>query len=106
MIYFRDFASQFLNIYNYPFSVRENPTNTETVVQLVTEVDGVRVNVDEKIAQCDFSFSIRKDHLINQTTIVGHIGKDAIMTFIDPGMNYFFVDFSSQSYVLSTLSDN
>ena len=70
--------------------MRNNPTNTETVVQLITEINGVRVNVDEKIAQCDFSFSIRKDQLINQTTVVGHIGEDAIMTFIDPGMNFVY----------------
>ena len=50
------------------------------------EVDGVRVSVDEEVVRCDFSFSIKKDHLVNETTVVGQIGKDAIMTFIDPGI--------------------
>ena len=50
------------------------------------EVDGVRVSVDEEVVRCDFSFSIKKDHLVNETTVVGQIGNDAIMTFIDPGI--------------------
>ena len=41
--------------------------------------------VSEKALECDFSFSVSRDHVVNETTIVGHVGKDAEMTFVSPG---------------------
>ena len=48
-------------------------------------LDETSTGVDEKTVQCDFSFSVSRDHFLNQTTIIGHVGKDAFMSFIDPG---------------------
>ena len=41
--------------------------------------------MSEKALQCDFSFSVSRDHVVNETTIVGHVGKNAQMTFVSPG---------------------
>ena len=77
------------------FSVEENPTNTKTKVQLIENLDGVPINLDERTAQCDLSFSIKMDHVLNQTTILGsqtihgqlsEVGKDAYMKLVNSSM--------------------
>ena len=65
-------------------SVQETATNIATTVQLVQEINGVSTVFHEKSAQCEFSFSVSRDHSTNQTTVVGHVGKNAAMFFTDP----------------------
>ena len=43
------------------------------------------VVVTEKTVECEFSFAIFRDHVYNETSVVGHLGKDSFMSFINPG---------------------
>ena len=52
---------------------------------LAEDMNGTATGVEEKLLQCDFSFSVSHDHLFNETTLIGHVGKDASMSFADPG---------------------
>ena len=72
-------------ILNFPFCTFPTPK--------AEVINGTSTDVAEKTLQCDFSFSVSRDHFVNETTIVGHVGKNATMTFINPGK---FVDISAQ----------
>ena len=54
------------------------------------EVNGVLSTVTNKAVVCDFFFSISHDRAVNETLIVGHIGKQAKISFINPGNPLFF----------------
>ena len=77
------------------FSVDESETKTITTVQLVDSYyDEI---VDEVVVECDLVFSASHDQVINQTTIVGHVGKNAVMTFYD------FYDFYDSGTIILTV---
>ena len=65
------------------FSVDESETKTITTVQLVDSSEDI---VDEVVVECDLTFSASHDQVMKQTTIVGHVGKNAVMTFLDSGI--------------------
>ena len=55
------------------------------------DMNGTATGVEEKVLECDFSFSISRDHFVNESSLVGHVGKDASMNFVNPG-KYFESD--------------
>ena len=55
-------------------------------------INGTSTAVSDKAVQCDFSFSVSRDHILNQTTVIGHVGQDSIMTFTSPGMFEIITD--------------
>ena len=52
---------------------------------LAQDLNGTATGVEEKLLQCEYSFSVSHDHLFNETTLIGHVGKDASMSFANPG---------------------
>ena len=57
---------------------------------LAEDMNGTATGVEEKLLQCDFSFSVSRDHLLNETTLIGHVGKDASMSFANPGKFFYY----------------
>ena len=86
-------------------SVAENASNVSTTISLLKEgclvlflvlksnfsdtpgedINGTSTGVVEKVLECDFSFSVSREHSTSQTTLVGHVGKNASMSFLNPG---------------------
>ena len=62
-----------------------SPSTRTLPTPLSEDRDGTSTAIAEKALQCDFSFSVSRDHVVNETTIVGHVGKDAQMNFVSPG---------------------
>ena len=60
-----------------------------TTIRLIQVVNGTESAVGEQAVECDLSFSVSRDHGLNGTTIVGHVGRNAFMTFETPGMSLF-----------------
>ena len=56
---------------------------------LAEDLNGTATGVEEKLLECDFSFSVSRDHLFNETTLIGHVGKDASMSFANPGKFFY-----------------
>ena len=71
------------------FSVEENASNILTTVQLVNVINGTSVVAVEKLVMCELSFSVSMEHSRNQTTIVGHVGGDSKMKFVNPCRSHY-----------------
>ena len=69
---------------DYPLKDFEDPCKSFPI-PYAEVVNGTSTTVTERALQCDFAFSVSHDHMQNQSTIVGHVGKDAQMTFANPG---------------------
>ena len=65
--------------------MNEQSTGTSTVVYIEESINGSYISNDEKSVECQFSFSATHQYDLNSTTVVGHVGQNSVMKFVDPG---------------------
>ena len=67
-------------------SVADNKNNISTTIQLIQEGCQFKLFICQTFPrpQAKWYFE-QRDHFSDSTTIVGHVGKDASMSFVNPG---------------------